>query len=118
MGRGRDRGEVNHPPTDRQACSGEINVAQRRDQPAATRAEMVMHRELFAVPVREMLVALIDRRRAMPVADRLIPLASERPAHEDRVRRAAGNLATVFEAVAFADWRFHRYLLTSSIARL
>ena len=68
---------------------------------------MAVQREWLVVAIGKFVGTLVDDGLAMQVASGIITLAGKRLAHEDRPRRAAGDLAAVFDFVAFADERFH-----------
>jgi hypothetical protein len=85
----------------------DIDVLERRDQAATTRATVVMEGNPFAVAVRELRVTLVDDGRAVLVANGFVALAGKRAPHEVEPFGAASHFAAVFEFVAFADGRFH-----------
>jgi hypothetical protein len=67
----------------------------------------VMHREQLAVAVGKLGHAFVDNSLAVPLTHRGVALASLWLAHENGPRGTAGDFATVFEFVAFADRGFH-----------
>ncbi|KWI57942.1 hypothetical protein WT72_12635 [Burkholderia pseudomultivorans] len=69
---------------------------------------MVMHREQFAVAVGEFVRAFLYDSRAVQIEDCLVALTGPRSAHElAHSEHFPCDFATVFQFVAFTDWRFH-----------
>lgn len=85
----------------------DIDVPERRDQAATTRATVVMEGNPFAVAVGELRVTLVDDGLAVFVTNGLVALAGKRAPHEVETFGAASDFATVFQLVALTDGRFH-----------
>jgi hypothetical protein len=67
----------------------------------------MVHGDGLAVAVGEFAVALVDGGRSVLGTGRGVALAGERAAHELGPWRTAGDFATVFEFVTFADGGIH-----------
>ena len=77
----------------------------------------MMKGDRLAVAVGKLVVALINRRRAVLLARRFVTLAGDRAAHDFKPRRAACDFAAVFELVAFANGRVHIHVTNLASSR-